>query len=64
LWSKLTDAIKSADMHGATAAKTAVEDRQRGLVKQREAAGQSAPEPKFFKNVEGDRWMPKLDVDK
>ncbi|GFZ49468.1 Oxysterol-binding protein homolog 6 [Saitozyma sp. JCM 24511] len=63
LWSKLTDAIKSADMHGATAAKTAVEDRQRGLVKQREAAGQSAPEPKFFKNVEGDRWMPKLDVD-
>ncbi|RSH88673.1 hypothetical protein EHS25_002900 [Saitozyma podzolica] len=58
LWSKLTDAIKSADMHGATAAKTAVEDRQRGLVKQREAAGQSAPEPKFFKNVEGTDGCP------
>ncbi|WVW85678.1 hypothetical protein I302_107716 [Kwoniella bestiolae CBS 10118] len=62
LWTKLTDAIRSADMHGATAAKTAVEDRQRELAKKREASGE-VPESRFFKHVSGDRWMPKLDVD-
>lgn len=63
LWTKLTDAIQSTDMHGATAAKSAVEDRQRELAKQREAAGE-VPPSRFFKHVDGDRWMPKLDVDK
>jgi len=58
----LTDAIVAADMHGATAAKSAVEDRQRELAKQREASGEVA-KPRFFKHVEGDRWMPQLDVD-
>jgi hypothetical protein len=58
----LTDAILSTDMHGATAAKSAVEDRQRELAKRREAAGE-VPSSRFFKHVEGDRWMPKLDVD-
>ncbi|WVQ68118.1 uncharacterized protein L199_006324 [Kwoniella botswanensis] len=62
LWTKLTEAIKAADMHGATAAKTTVEDRQRELAKKREAAGE-VPEARFFKHVSGDRWMPKLDVD-
>ncbi|ORX38558.1 hypothetical protein BD324DRAFT_577947 [Kockovaella imperatae] len=63
LWTKLTDAIKAADMHGATAAKTAVEDRQRELVRQREAKGESPPAPRFFKHVEGDKWMPSIGVD-
>ncbi|WWC63210.1 uncharacterized protein I303_105810 [Kwoniella dejecticola CBS 10117] len=62
LWTKLTDAIRTADMHGATAAKTTVEDRQRDLAKKREASGE-VPESRFFKHVSGDRWMPKLDVD-
>ena len=64
LWSKLTEAIRAADMHGATAAKTTVEDRQRELARQREAAGQGLPEPRFFRHVEGDRWMPKFDIDR
>jgi hypothetical protein len=50
-------------MHGATAAKTSVEDRQRELAKQREASGEKH-QSRFFRNVEGDRWMPKLDLDK
>lgn len=64
LWTKLTDAIKAADMHGATAAKSAVEDHQRELARQREASGAKAPESRFFMHVEGDKWMPKIDVDK
>ena len=64
LWTHLTEAIKAADMHGATAAKSAVEDRQRELAKQRDAKGESAPEARFFVHVEGDRWMPKIGVDK
>jgi hypothetical protein len=60
----LTDAIGAADMHGATAAKTSVEDRQRELARQRESSGTKAPESRFFKPAPGDRWMPKIDVDK
>ncbi|OWT39054.1 oxysterol-binding protein family [Cryptococcus neoformans] len=63
LWTKLTDAIRAADMHGATAAKSAVEDRQRELARRRESAGEPAHEQRFFKHVAGDKWMPKLDVD-
>lgn len=51
-------------MHGATAAKSAVEDRQRELARRREFAGEPAHEQRFFKHVAGDKWMPKLDVDK
>jgi hypothetical protein len=63
LWAKLTEAIKHDDMHGATAAKSAVEDVQREKARKREAAGQGIPEPRFFRHVAGDRWMPKLDLD-
>ncbi|XAO25737.1 hypothetical protein I312_104566 [Cryptococcus bacillisporus CA1280] len=63
LWTKLTDAIRAADMHGATAAKFAVEDHQRELAKKRESAGGAAHEQRFFKHVAGDKWMPKLDID-
>ena len=64
LWTKLTDAIKATDMHGATAAKSAVEDHQRELVKQREANGERPPESRFFIHVEGDKWMPRIGVDR
>lgn len=62
LWSNLTAAIKNGDMHGATAEKNVVEERQRELAKKRESEGK-AHEPRFFKNVGGNKWMPKLDVD-
>ena len=58
----MTDAIKATDMHGATAAKTEVEERQRERAKKREASGEAAMS-RFFVHAEGDRWMPKLDVD-
>ncbi|KLT38849.1 hypothetical protein CC85DRAFT_289140 [Cutaneotrichosporon oleaginosum] len=63
LWAKLTDAIKAADMNAAQAAKSAVEDRQRELRQQRAERGEPAPTPRFFVPV-GDKFMPKLDVDK
>lgn len=51
-------------MHAATTAKTNVEDHQRELVKRREASGEAAPESRYFKHVPGDKWMPRLDVDR
>jgi hypothetical protein len=51
-------------MHGATAAKSAVEDKQRDLAKRRESVGDAAPASRFFTHVEGDRWMPKIGVDR
>ena len=64
LWAKLTDAIDRSDMHGATAAKNEVEERQREKARKREAAGEGLPPPRFFVQVEGDKWMPKIGVDK
>jgi transcriptional regulator NrdR family protein len=46
LWSKLTQAIKDRDMEAATDAKTAVEDHQRQLAKERE--GKGPWKPRFF----------------
>lgn len=63
LWAKLTEAIKYSDMNAAQAAKTAVEERQRELRSKREANGEAAPESRFFKAV-GEKWMPRMDVDK
>lgn len=63
LWSKLTPAIKNADMNAAQAAKSEVEDHQRALRAEREEKGEPAPQPRFFKPV-GDKWFPKLDIDK
>lgn len=62
LWRKLTQAIKLSDMNAAQAAKSEVEDAQRQLRADREAKGEPAPQPRFFKQV-GDKWYPKLDVD-
>lgn len=62
LWRKLTQAIKLGDQNAAQAAKSEVEDAQRQLRAEREAKGEPAPEPRFFKQV-GDRWYPKLDID-
>jgi hypothetical protein len=47
-------------MHGATAAKTSVEERQRQLARDREASGGGIPSSRFFNNVPGDKWMPKI----
>lgn len=63
LWADLTVAIKNADMNAANAAKTAVEDRQRALRQERAESGAPAPTSRFFVPV-GEKWMPKLDVDK
>jgi len=63
LWTRLTEAIKLADMNAAQAAKSAVEEHQRELRHKREASGEAAPESRFFKPV-GEKWMPRLDVDK
>ncbi|BEJ17883.1 hypothetical protein CspHIS471_0701510 [Cutaneotrichosporon sp. HIS471] len=63
LWAKLTDAIKTTDMIAAQTAKSAVEDRQRELRQRRAERGEPAPTPRFFVPV-GDKFMPKLDVDK
>lgn len=60
MWRNLTEAIRKADMHGATAAKTAVEDRQRQIARERESAGEGLPPSRFFNHVAGDKWMPKL----
>lgn len=58
----MTDAIKNGDMHGATAEKNVVEERQRELAKKREADGKPY-EQRFFKHVGNNKWMPKLDLD-
>lgn len=62
LWRKLTQAIKLSDMAAAQAAKSEVEDAQRQLRADREATGEPAPEPRFFRQI-GDKWYPKLDID-
>jgi hypothetical protein len=63
LWAPLTEAIKFSDMNAAQAAKSAVEEHQRELRSKREATGEAAPESRFFKPV-GEKWMPRMDVDK
>lgn len=62
-WAKLTTAIKNGDMHGATAEKNVVEERQRELARKREAEGASYSQ-RFFKSAGANKWMPKLDLDK
>lgn len=63
LWANLTVAIKNADMNAAQVAKSTVEDRQRTLRQLRADSGAPAPTSRFFVPV-GEKWMPKLDVDK
>jgi hypothetical protein len=50
-------------MHGATAEKSVVEERQRELARAREAAGERY-EQRFFRAAGPNKWMPKLDIDK
>jgi len=47
LWSKVTDAIKKGDQDAATEQKSAIEDKQRDLAKQRESSGEEF-QPKHF----------------
>jgi len=60
LWLEVTNAIVSKDMEVATEAKTAVEDAQRELRRQREESGEQHV-PRFFEQRDG-RWIPKLTV--
>ncbi|PCH33124.1 Oxysterol-binding protein [Wolfiporia cocos MD-104 SS10] len=59
LWSKLTQAIVAKDMDAATEAKTAVEESQRELRRQREESGQKYI-PRFFQQDSDERWGPKI----
>ncbi|KAH8101584.1 Oxysterol-binding protein [Cristinia sonorae] len=61
LWSKLTAAIVAKDMEAATTAKTAVEESQRELRRQREESGQQHV-PRFFSQNKEGRWLPKFSV--
>ncbi|TCD62818.1 hypothetical protein EIP91_006384 [Steccherinum ochraceum] len=60
LWSKLTAAIVAKDMEAATEAKTAVEESQREMRRQREESGKQHV-PRFFALKDG-RWLPKFSV--
>lgn len=62
LWAKLTTAIKTGDMHGATAEKNVVEERQRELARKREAEG-TGYKQRFFRSAGGNKWMPRLDIE-
>lgn len=59
LWSKLTQAIVAKDMEAATEAKTAVEESQRELRRQREESGEHFV-PRFFQQDREGRWGPKF----
>jgi hypothetical protein len=50
-------------MHGATAEKNVVEERQRELARKREAEGVSYTQ-RFFKSAGPNKWMPRLDLEK
>lgn len=57
LWSKVTEAIKRNDQDAATDAKSAIEDKQRELAKQREASGEKWA-PKYFSLNKRDEHRP------
>lgn len=61
LWSKLTAAILAKDMDRATEAKTAVEESQRELRRQREESAEPYI-PRFFAQNKDGRWIPKFVV--
>ncbi|KAI8979278.1 hypothetical protein BDF20DRAFT_820343 [Mycotypha africana] len=56
LWSKVTDAILRNDMDTATAEKTAIENKQREAVKQREAERKQF-KPRFFNVINEDDFV-------
>jgi len=60
LWSKLTTAIANKDMEAAQNAKSAVEDAQRDLAKEREAKG-TPYKPRFFEFKDG-LWIAKIQM--
>ena len=56
LWAKVTEAIKKNDQDAATDAKSAIEDRQREIAKQREHSGETW-KPRFF-TIRNDEHRP------
>ncbi|PWN52897.1 Oxysterol-binding protein [Violaceomyces palustris] len=59
LWSKVTEGIKEKNLDKATESKTAIEDYQRQLAREREEKGETW-QPKYFV-LKGDRYYPKID---
>jgi oxysterol-binding protein-related protein 8 len=59
LWSKLTAAILEKNMDAATEAKTAVEESQREVRRQREESSEPHVTRFFLQNKDG-RWIPKF----
>ena len=59
LWAKLTQAIYDKNMDRATEAKTAVEESQRDLRRQREENSEQYI-PRFFAQNKDGRWIPKF----
>jgi oxysterol-binding protein-related protein 8 len=59
LWSALTNAIIAKDMEAAQKAKSAVEDRERELRREREQKGITTYTPRYFEERNG-RWEVKL----
>ena len=60
LWSKVTEGIKEKDLDKATESKSAIEEKQRALAKEREESG-ATWEPRFFVQ-KGDKYYPKMDA--
>jgi len=62
LWAKVTEAIKKNDQDAATDAKSAIEDRQREIAKQREHSGETW-KPRFF-TIRNDEHRPLVEIPK
>ncbi|KAN0061429.1 Oxysterol-binding protein OBPa [Thecaphora frezii] len=60
LWSKVTEGIKEKNLDKATENKSAIEEYQRQLVREREEKGESWT-PRFFVQ-RGDKYYPKMDA--
>ncbi|TKY88149.1 hypothetical protein EX895_002859 [Sporisorium graminicola] len=60
LWSKVTEGIKEKNLDKATESKSAIEEKQRALAKEREESG-AAWEPRFFVQ-KGEKYYPKIDA--
>ena len=59
LWSKVTQAIKEKNLDKATESKSAIEEKQRALAKEREENAEKW-EPKFFVQ-RGEKYHPRME---
>lgn len=59
LWSKVTEGIKEKNLDKATESKSAIEERQRALAKEREEKGETWT-PKYFVQ-RGEKFYPNIE---